>query len=68
MDVPYRSSGASSRQHYALVRKVEEALSIQDADRCISDEVEAVRGQISDPRLTLVRPLVAAREQGSSLS
>ncbi|KAF9018010.1 ARM repeat-containing protein [Hymenopellis radicata] len=55
MDVPYRSSGSSSRQHYALVRKVETEHSASAADQHILLEVEAVRGEISDPGLSLKR-------------
>ncbi len=54
MDVPYRSSGSSSRQHYALVRKVEAEHSSSVADQHLLLEVEVVRGQISDPGLSLV--------------
>ena len=55
MDVPFRSSGAVSRAHYALVRKVETANSVQSADQDIFLEIESIHGQLQHPRLSLVR-------------
>ncbi|KAJ3756871.1 armadillo-type protein [Lentinula raphanica] len=40
--VPYSSSGASSRRHYVLVRKVETASSTQAVDDVINAEVEYI--------------------------
>lgn len=54
MDVPFISSGAISRAHYALVRKVETAPSPQVADQYLLDEVDAVRDQLARSTLTLV--------------
>ncbi|KAG5731000.1 AP-4 complex subunit epsilon [Termitomyces sp. T112] len=54
MDVPpYISSGASSRAHYSLVRKVECADSPQAANQFLLDGVEAIRRQLTDPALSL---------------
>lgn len=53
MDVPFISSGAISRAHYALVRKVETAPSPQVADQYLLDEVDAVRDQLARSTLTL---------------
>ena len=57
MDVPFRSSGALSRQHYGLVRRVEEEISLQAADKLVVNEVEVVKRQMSEPGLQLVRDL-----------
>ncbi|KAK0241249.1 armadillo-type protein [Armillaria nabsnona] len=53
MDVPFISSGASSRRHYALVRNVETAQSVQQADEYIFAEVRSIRSQFNDPGLSL---------------
>ncbi|KAK0212386.1 armadillo-type protein [Desarmillaria ectypa] len=53
MDVPFISSGASSRRHYALVCKIEAAQSGQHADEYISAEVRSIRSQFNDPGLSL---------------
>ncbi|KAH7909974.1 armadillo-type protein [Hygrophoropsis aurantiaca] len=53
MDVPFLSSGAMSRSHYALVRKVETAQSSQAADAVIHDEAEAIRGRLLRAQLSL---------------
>ncbi|KAK0195897.1 armadillo-type protein, partial [Armillaria mellea] len=53
MDVPFISSGASSRRHYALVRNVETAHSVQQADEYIFAEVRSIRSQFNDPGLSL---------------
>ncbi|KAK0494902.1 armadillo-type protein [Armillaria luteobubalina] len=53
MDVPFISSGASSRRHYAFVRNVETAQSVQQADEYILAEVRSIRSQFNDPGLSL---------------
>ncbi|KAK0459159.1 armadillo-type protein [Desarmillaria tabescens] len=53
MDVPFISSGASSRRHYTLVRNVETAQSAQQADEYIFAEVRSIQSQFNDPRLSL---------------
>jgi hypothetical protein len=55
MDVPFISSGAMSRAHYALVRKVEAANSPQLADRYLLAEIESLKLRFEDPGLSLVR-------------
>ena len=54
MDVPFISSGAQSRAHYALVRKVEVATSLQQADQHLLAEVKSIRNRIAQPGLSLV--------------
>ncbi|KAI0285247.1 armadillo-type protein [Russula brevipes] len=49
MQVPFISSGALSRAHYALVRKVELAQTAQQADDHLLDEVAAIRARLSRP-------------------
>lgn len=53
MDVPFSSSGAMSRAHYALVRKVE-AATPQAADQILLAEVQSIRHQLTRSTLTLV--------------
>ncbi|KAH7926514.1 ARM repeat-containing protein [Leucogyrophana mollusca] len=53
MEVPFLSSGAMSRSHYALVRKVETAQSSQAADSVLLHEIESIRGRLLHPRLPL---------------
>ena len=55
MDVPFISSGAQSRAHYALVRKVESADAPQQADHFLLAEVNAIRERLARPGLSLVR-------------
>lgn len=55
MDVPFISSGAQSRAHYALVRKVEGADAPQQADHFLLAEVDAIRERLARPGLSLVR-------------
>lgn len=43
----YLSSGALSREHYALVNKVEEAASQQQADAHLLEYVEVVRRRLA---------------------
>lgn len=49
MDVPFISSGAQSRAHYALVRKVEGASSPQQADQYLFAEVNSIHARLSQP-------------------
>ncbi|KAF8904368.1 armadillo-type protein [Gymnopilus junonius] len=53
MDVPYHSSGAMSRAHFAIVRKVESAPLSHSADQHIFLEIQSVRARLSHPRLRL---------------
>ncbi|KAJ8474319.1 hypothetical protein ONZ51_g7305 [Trametes cubensis] len=52
MDVPFSSSGAMSRAHYALVRKIESATP-QVADQLLLAEVQSIRHQLGRSTLTL---------------
>ncbi|KAI0333484.1 ARM repeat-containing protein, partial [Cubamyces sp. BRFM 1775] len=52
MDVPFSSSGAMSRAHYALVRKIESATP-QAADQLLLAEVQSIRHQLGRSTLTL---------------
>ena len=54
MDVPFHSSGAMSRSHYAIVRKVESASTIQSGDQHIFLEINSIQGQLAHPKLQLV--------------
>ncbi len=54
MEVPFISSGALSRAHYALVRKVELAQTPQQADDHLLDEVVALRDRLSRPGFSSV--------------
>lgn len=56
MDVPFISSGALSRAHYALVRKVELAQTPQQADDYLFEEVIALRDRLSRPGFSSVGP------------
>ncbi|KAI0672983.1 ARM repeat-containing protein [Trametes maxima] len=51
MDVPFSSSGAMSRAHYALVRKIETATP-QAADQILLAEVQSIRHQLARSSLT----------------
>ncbi|KAH8106826.1 ARM repeat-containing protein [Cristinia sonorae] len=53
MDVPFMSSGAMSRAHYALVRKVETAASALAADSVLYAEAETVQSRLQNSTLTL---------------
>jgi AP-4 complex subunit epsilon-1 len=55
MDIPFVSSGALSRAHYALVRKIESATSIQSANQLLIPEIKSRREQLGHPGLSLVR-------------
>ncbi|KAH9945906.1 ARM repeat-containing protein [Epithele typhae] len=52
MNVPFSSSGAMSRAHYALVRKIESA-SPHAADQILLAEVHSIRNQLTRSTLTL---------------
>ncbi|KAH9857122.1 ARM repeat-containing protein [Lenzites betulinus] len=52
MDVPFSSSGAMSRAHYALVRKIETATP-QAADQILLAEVHSIQYQLTRSTLTL---------------
>ncbi|KAI0636737.1 ARM repeat-containing protein [Trametes polyzona] len=52
MDVPFSSSGAMSRAHYALVRKIETATP-QAADQILLAEVQSIQYQLTRSTLTL---------------
>ena len=54
MDVPFHSSGAMSRAHYAIVRKVESASTIQSGDQHIFLEINFIQEQLAHPKLQLV--------------
>jgi AP-4 complex subunit epsilon-1 len=54
IDVPFISSGAQSRAHYALVRRVETALSPQQADQYLLAEVKSIRNRIGQAGQSLV--------------
>lgn len=54
MDVPFHSSNAMSRAHYAIVRKVESASSPQSADQDLFLEMKSIEGQLLHPKLSLV--------------
>ncbi|KAF9268806.1 ARM repeat-containing protein [Marasmius fiardii PR-910] len=53
MDVPFVSSGASSRAHYVLVRKVEEESSFIKADQHLSEAVDITLRDLSSSQLSL---------------
>lgn len=53
MDVPFVSSGALNRAHYALVRKIESATSIQSANQLLIPEIKSRREQLGRPGLSL---------------
>ena len=54
MDVPFISSGAMSRAHYALVRKVELATSLPAADQVLLAEIESVHDRLTGSALSEV--------------
>ena len=55
MDVPFLSSGALSRAHYALVRKVESATSSSQVDQIVLAEIETIRSRFARSVHTTVR-------------
>ena len=55
MDVPFSSSGALSRAHYGIVRKVELASTPQHADQLLALEVKATHERLSQRSLKTVR-------------
>ena len=54
MDAPFHSSGALSRRHYAIVKKVESATTTAAADQEIILEIKSLQNDIQDPRLSIV--------------
>jgi len=56
MDVPFLSSGAVNRQHYALVRNVEESSTPEAADTLLQVAVHELRADMdTHAKLPLVR-------------
>ncbi|KAJ4493938.1 armadillo-type protein [Lentinula edodes] len=51
--VPFISSGASSRLHYVLVRKVESALSPESVDDIISAEMRSIVEKFTEAKVSL---------------
>ena len=58
MDVPFHSSGALSRAHYAIVRKVESSSSVQSADQHLFLEIKSIQDQLLYPKLSPVSALI----------
>lgn len=54
MDVPFLSSGALSRTHYALVRQIENAASLQAVDDILLAQVASIRKQFTGRPLSMV--------------
>ncbi len=54
MDVPFISSGAMSRAHYALVRRVETAPSSSTSDQLLLAELQGIHRRLTHSALTLV--------------
>ncbi|KAF9474581.1 ARM repeat-containing protein [Pholiota conissans] len=52
MDVPFHSSGALSRAHYAIVRKVETSSSVQSADQHLFLEIKSIQDQLLYPKFS----------------
>jgi hypothetical protein len=75
MDVPFISSGALSRAHYALVRKAEEARSPQALEQLLLAEVANVQRRLAAQALSIVRthiclhlhPALALKHQNNVL-
>jgi AP-4 complex subunit epsilon-1 len=55
MDVTFINSGALSRAHYSLVRKVESAQSSQAADQIHMSEIDGIRRHFAVGGVSLVR-------------
>lgn len=53
MDVPFLSSGAMSRVHYSLIRRVEAASSAQAADQTLLSEIQVIRTTLEQPHLSI---------------
>jgi AP-4 complex subunit epsilon-1 len=60
MNVPFIASGALSRAHYALVRRVESADTSQLADQYLLTEVQSAKHRLAHRTLSLVSSLVVA--------
>lgn len=59
MNVPFLSSSALSRSQYALVRKVENAISLQAVDEILFAEIDSIRGRLRKSSLVrLARALI----------
>lgn len=58
MDVPFHSSGALSRTHYTIVKKVETALSVQSADQQLFLEIKSIQDQFLYPKLSPVSSML----------
>lgn len=54
MDIPYSRSGASSRAHYAVVLKFENASTEKLAEEYLAEEVERIRRRFSNKALSNV--------------
>jgi hypothetical protein len=54
MDVPFHSSGAISRAHYAIVRNLETAVSTQTADQHIFLEIKSLKDKLAYPNISTV--------------
>jgi len=52
MNIPFSSSGALSRRHYALIRSVESATSFQEADNHLQAEIRSLRSALTRPAVT----------------
>ncbi|KAM6502418.1 Armadillo-type fold [Amanita muscaria] len=52
MDVPFSSSGALSRRHYALIRSVESAATVQEVDKYLMAEIQSMRSSLTSRNLT----------------
>lgn len=62
MDTTFASSGALSRAHYAIVRQVEEASSVQEADQALAFEVKRVHERLARAAPTIVSfPILVAQ-------
>ncbi|KAF8160934.1 armadillo-type protein [Crassisporium funariophilum] len=51
MDVPFHSSGAMSRAHFSIVRKVESASSTASADQDLFLQIYSIQEQLAHPKL-----------------
>lgn len=52
--IPFTSSGASSREHFALARKVEALETSGDIEEALLSEVSRLKTRLSSRRYTLV--------------
>lgn len=63
MDVPFLTSGAMSRAHYALIRRVETATSPSAVDQTVLAEIEAIRARFARGVSNMVRLSRSVSEQ-----